>query len=94
MNTKEGKLAEQIANVTEDHYFNPAAVGRILAEQPFYTTDRIMELVLWIIEKQARRHDIENAGGQSSESLWLASELDKYVDKMKKKYVFDNIRIP
>ena len=92
MASKEIKVGELIANSVEDHYFNPATVGRYLAEQPYYTTDRVMELVLWVIEKQARRHDSEN--NQTSEGLWLAAELDKVVDKYKKKYKFENIHLP
>jgi hypothetical protein len=92
MASKEIKVAELIANSVEDHYFNPATVGRYLAEQPYYTSDRVMELVLWVIEKQARRHDSEI--NQSSEGLWLAAELDKVINKYKQKYVFDNIKIP
>lgn len=93
--TPEQKLADQIANAVEDHYFNPATIGRMLANQPAYTTDRIMELVLWIIEKQAKRHEVElERGGATSESLWLANQLDKVIDKYKKQYIFDNIKIP
>jgi hypothetical protein len=92
--TPEMKLAEQIANAVEDHYFNPATIGRMLADQPIYTTDRIMELVLWIIEKQARRHEVESLKGGTSESLWLANELDKVIDQYKETYVFDHIKIP
>ena len=89
---KETKVGELIANSVEDHYFNPAAVGRYLAAQPYYTADRVMELVLWVIEKNARRHDSEN--NQTSEGLWLAAELDKVIDKYKKKYKFENIKLP
>jgi len=94
MATPEQKLADQIANAVEDHYFNPAVIGRMLANQPIYTTDRIMELVLWIIEKQARRHEVESLKGGTSESLWLAHQLDTIIDKYKSTYVFDNIKIP
>jgi hypothetical protein len=93
--TPEQKLADQIANAVEDHYFNPASIGRMLANQPTYTIDRIMELVLWIIEKQAKRHEVElEKNGTTSESLWLAHELDKLIDNYKKEYIFDNIKIP
>ncbi len=93
--TPEQKLADQIANAVEDHYFNSASIGRMLAEQPAYTTDRIMELVLWIIEKQAKRHELRlEKSGATSESLWLAYELDKVINQYKMDYVFDNIKIP
>ncbi len=53
MQSKEQKIGELLANSVEDHFFNPAALGRYLAEQPIYTMDRVMEVVAWVIEKQA-----------------------------------------
>ena len=53
-----------------------------------------MELVAWIIEKQARRQDDAIKGGVYSEGLWLASELDKVIDKYKAKYKFEHIKLP
>ncbi len=93
--TREEKLANDIANLVEDHWFNPATVGRILANQPYYTIDRVMEVVAWVIEKQAGRHDDELSKNQpSSEGLWLAKELDKVIDRYKTKYTFENIKLP
>jgi hypothetical protein len=93
--TKEQKLADAIANAVEDHWFNPATVGRILANQPYYTIDRLMEIVAWVIEKQAGRHDDELQKGRDiSEGLFLAKELDKVIDKYKTKYQFNNIKLP
>jgi hypothetical protein len=94
MNSKEIKVAEAIANAVEDHWFNPAAVGRYLADQPFYTLDRVMELVAWVIEKQARRFDLQKEAGEITEGLFLANELDKVVDTIKLKYKLENIKLP
>ncbi len=94
MNSKEYKVGEAIANAVEDHWFNPATIGRYLAEQPYYTMDRVMEMVAWVIEKQARRHEVESMAGNSSEGLFLAYELDKYIDRIKKKYILENIKLP
>ena len=94
MNTKEVKVGEAIANAVEDHWFNPAAIGRYLSEQPYYTIDRVMEMVAWVIEKQARRHELEAGTGESSEGLFLAYELDKVIDSLKKKYILENIKLP
>lgn len=92
METPERKLGIDIANAVETHWFNPATVGGYLAEQPHYTSDRIMELVLWVIEKQAQRHKAEQ--NSTSEGLWLANELDKVIDTYKKNFVFDNLKLP
>jgi len=94
MSSKELKVGEAIANAVEDHWFNPATIGRYLADQPYYTIDRILEMVTWIIEKQARRHELELVAGDSSEGLFLAYEIDKHIDKLKKQYVLDNVKLP
>lgn len=95
MKTKEEQIGELLANSVEDHFFNPASLGRYLAEQPTYTIDRIMELVAWIIEKQARRYDREvETGGMVSEGLAIAKTLDKVIDKIKAYNNFKNINLP
>jgi hypothetical protein len=94
MNTKEGKVAEAIANAIEDHYFNPASVARYLSDQPHYTIDRVMELVVWIIEKEARKHEADWKHGTTSEGLFLAKELDLFVNKLTKKYDWKNLKLP
>lgn len=95
MRSKEQKIGELLANSVEDHFFNPAALGRYLAEQPLYTMDRVMEVVAWVIEKQARRYEreIEN-GGNVSEGLAIAHKLDTFVDKIKLNNKFDNVKLP
>ncbi len=95
MQSKEHKVGELLANSVEDHFFNPAALGRYLAEQPVYTLDRIMEIVAWVVEKQARRYEREyHNGGMVSEGLALAYKLDQVIDKIKLKNNFDNIKLP
>jgi hypothetical protein len=95
MQSKEQKLGELLANSVEDHFFNPAALGRYLAEQPIYTLDRIVEVVAWVIEKQARRYERElEQGGTVSEGLALSYKLDTMIDKIKVKNNFNNIRLP
>lgn len=93
--TREEKLAQDIANLVEDHWFNPAAVARVLANQPHYTLDRVMELVGWIIEKHGQRYDDQvSKKADISEGLWLAKELDNVINKYKTKYQFNNIKLP
>ena len=95
MQTKEQKIGELLANSVEDHFFNPAALGRYLAEQPTYTIDRIVEVVAWIIEKQARRYEREvEVGGQISEGLAIAYKLDQVIDKIKDKNTLEHIKLP
>lgn len=94
------KIAEQLTNLTDDHWFNPATVARYLVDQPFYTTDRIMELVAQIITWGASRHEDELTpsgiynSGQSSEGLFLANELSKYLFELKQTYVWENLTLP
>lgn len=95
MKTKERQVAELLCNYSEDHFFNPASLGGFLADQPTYTLDRIMEVVTWVIEKQARRYEREvNNGGLVSEGLALAYKLDQFVDKINEQNTFNNLKLP
>jgi hypothetical protein len=95
MQSKEQKIGELLANSVEDHFFNPAVLGRYLAEQPTYTLDRVLEVVAWVIEKQARRYEreIEN-GGVVSEGLAISHKLDKVIDKIKIQNTFEHVKLP
>lgn len=98
--TPEQKVAEQLTNLTEDHWFNPASLARYLTDQPYYTTDRIMELVAQIIKWGGKRHEDELTpsgiyeSNSSSEGLFLANELSKTLDKLIKTYKWENIKLP
>ncbi len=95
MKTKEQQIAELLTNSLEDHFFNPAALGRYLADQPTYTLDRVMEVVAWVIEKQARRYDREvETNGVLSEGLAIASKLDLVIDKIKEQNELKNVKLP
>jgi len=101
MKTREIKVAEALVNLTEDHWFNPAMLARYLTDQPFYTVDRIMELVAQIIRWEANRHNDELTtqegiynSGQSCEGLFLAHELNKSLNKLIKTYKWENIKLP
>ena len=95
MKTKEEQVGELLANSLEDHFFNPAALGRYLADQPSYTLDRVMEVVAWVIEKQARRYDREvETNGVLSEGLAIASKLDLVIDKIKEQNELKNVKLP
>ena len=100
MKTPEQKVAEQLTNLTEDHWFNAASLARYLTDQPYYTTDRIMELVAQIIKWGGRRHEDELTpsgvyqSNSSSEGLFLANELSKTLDELTKTYQWDNLKLP
>jgi len=101
MKTREIKVAEQLVNLTEDHWFNPAILARYLTDQPFYTVDRIMELVAQIIRWEANRYNDEldtddgiYNSGMTSEGLFLANELNKTLNKLIKTYKWENIKLP
>jgi hypothetical protein len=94
MRTPEMKLADLIADATDDHYFNPSIVAHALAEQPYYTTDRIVELITETIRYQAQRHNHDWENGRTSEGLFLANELNNYIQEITKKYQFNNLSLP
>ena len=95
MKTKEQQIGELLANSVEDHFFNPAALGRYLAEQPIYTIDRIIEVVAWIVEKQAERYRREMANeGTVCEGLIIANHLDKVIDKIKVSNDLKSVKLP
>jgi uncharacterized membrane-anchored protein YjiN (DUF445 family) len=95
MKTKEQQIGELLANSVEDHFFNPAALGRYLAEQPIYTIDRIIEVVAWIVEKQAERYRREIANdGTVCEGLIIANHLDKVIDKIKVSNNLKSVQLP
>lgn len=89
--TPEIKVAEQLVNLTESHWFNPATLARYMADQPIYTIDRIMELVAQIVHYQNKRYGQEQVNGRTSEGLLLAAKLDKVVKSIKHT---DNIKLP
>jgi len=94
MKTTEMKLAEAIADETDDHYFNSSIVAHSLADQPYHTIDRIMEMIVKTIRYQAQRHNNDWENGRTSEGLFLANELNNYIQEITKKYQFNNLSLP
>jgi len=101
MKTREIKVAEQLVNLTEDHWFNAAILARYLTDQPYYTVDRIIELLAQTINRYAARHndelDTEDGiynSGMTSEGLFLANELNKTLNELIKTYKWENIKLP
>lgn len=89
--TPEIKVAQSIVNLTEDHWFNPSIFGRYLAEQPMYTIDRIMEMVVSIISEQSKIHGVH---GYTSEGLMLAVELNECIKAYQENNELNNLTLP
>jgi hypothetical protein len=92
--SKEIKLAELIANSVEDFYFNPAVVARYLSDQPYYTIDRIMEMLVHIINHQAARHDTEAVDNLTSDGITFARELAAAIKAVRELQEFKNLKLP
>lgn len=94
MQPREIKLSDHMASCVEDHYFNPAVVGRRLSNQPIYTIDQVMELVVHIVFSMKERYEVEKSGGNTSEGLILANNLHKAIQIVNSKRGFQTITIP
>jgi hypothetical protein len=92
--TPTDKVAESLVNLIETAYFNPAQIGRYLSEQPYYTTDRTMEMIAEIITHIARRAKQEEVAGKTSDGLYLANELACALEAIKETYEFKTIKLP
>lgn len=92
--TPTDKVMESLVNLIEQAYFNPAQVGRYLSEQPYYTTDRTMEMITEIITHIARRAKQEQVAGKSSDGLYLATELAYAIEAIKETYQFKTLKLP
>jgi hypothetical protein len=89
--TPEIKVAESLVNLTESHWFNPTIFGRYLAEQPMYTIDRIMEMVVSIISEQSKIHGRNNS---TSEGIMLAVELNECIKAYQENVKLNNLKLP
>ena len=92
--TPTDKVMESLVNLIEQAYFNPAQVGRYLSEQPYYTTDRTMEMIAEIITHIARRAKQEEVAGKTSDGLYLANELACALEAIKETYQFKTLKLP
>ena len=92
--TPEIKIAEQLTNLMDDHWFNPTIFGRYLAEQPLYTIDRVMEMVVSIISEQAKTYQLHKVRGESTEGLLLANELNECIKAYQEHTVISNLKLP
>lgn len=76
----EQKIVEQLAEVLDNHWFNPALAAQILVKYPIYTQDKVMDFIREIIKAQSVRFDNEWEHEQTSEGLMLASHLAEVID--------------
>ena len=88
------KVAESLVNLIDDHWFNPNIFGRYLAEQPLYTVDRIMEMVVSIVSEQAKIYNVNLNRGESSEGLMLANELNECIKAYQENVQLNNLKLP
>ena len=92
--SQEIKLAEQLINLTEDHWFNPAIMARYMANQPYYTLDRLMELVSQVIKEVSLRHGNNDQDGVESEGTYLANELNEAILQIQEYKEFEFLKLP
>jgi hypothetical protein len=92
--TQETKLAEQLTNLMDDHWFNPTIFGRYLAEQPLYTIDRVMEMIASVISEQAKTYVLHKFRGETTEGLLLANELNECIKAYQEVNVISNLKLP
>jgi hypothetical protein len=92
--TVEIKVAEQLVNLTDDHWFNPTIFGRYLADQPVYTIDRVMEMLASVISEIDKVYELLKVSGTSSEGLLLANELNECIKAYMEVNVISNLKLP
>ena len=88
------KVAESLVNLMDDHWFNPTLFGRYMAEQPIYTIDRIMEMIVSVISEQSKMYELYKNRGQSSEGLMLANELNECIKAYQEHVQLNNLKLP
>ena len=92
--TQEIKVAESLVNLMDDHWFNPTLFGRYLAEQPIYTIDRVMEMIVSVIAEQAKVYDVYSNQGTYTEGLILANELNECIKAYQESNQLNNLKLP
>lgn len=94
MKSKELKIAQDLTNAVEDHFFNPAVFGRYLSDQPYYTVDKVMEMLVQVIHTMSNRYETDSVDGISSHGLKLANELKVAIQAIKEIEDISNLRLP
>jgi hypothetical protein len=94
MKTQEIKVAESLVNLMDDHWFNATIFGHYLAQQPLYTIDRIMEMIVSVISEQAKMLHVYSNQGSLSEGLLLANELNECIKAYQESNKLNNLKLP
>jgi hypothetical protein len=94
MKNKEQKLADDLANAVEDHWFNPAILAHLLSNQPHFTIDRIIEVVAHLLKFNSKRYKADFEQGITSEGLFISNELNSHMNMLSKKYKVENLKLP
>ena len=92
--TPEIKVAESLVNLMDDHWFNSTIFGHYLAQQPLYTIDRIMEMIVSVISEQSKMLHVYSNQGTSSEGLLLANELNECIKAYQENNQLNNLKLP
>ena len=92
--TPEIKVAESLVNLMDDHWFNATIFGHYLAQQPLYTIDRIMEMIVSVISEQSKMLHVYSIQGSSSEGLMLANELNECIKAYQENNQLNNLKLP
>jgi len=91
----EQKIAEQLAELMNNHNFNPAVFANLIVnEQSLYTQDKLVELMTLIIEYQDTRFKIEWDLNKTSEGLMLSSHLAEVIAVHKNPVIEAQMSIP
>ena len=92
--TPEIKVAESLVNLMDDHWFNATIFGHYMAQQPLYTIDRIMEMIVSVISEQSKMLHVYSNQGTTSEGLLLANELNECVKAYQEVTQLNNLKLP
>jgi len=92
--TQEIKVAESLVNLMDDHWFNATIFGHYLAQQPLYTIDRIMEMIVSVISEQSKMLHVYSIQGSTSEGLLLANELNECIKAYQESNQLNNLKLP
>jgi hypothetical protein len=92
--SQEIKVAEQLINLTEDYWFNPSVMARYMAHQPYYTLDKLMELIAQVIKEVSLRHGNNDTDGLESEGTYLANELNEAIKQIQEYKEFEFLKLP
>lgn len=78
--TDEQKVAEVLTEALDNHWFNPSLLAQFLIKHPYYTQDKLMDVIKEIIRIQALRYERDMEHEETSEGLIWAARLNETLD--------------